>query len=410
MTALLADPVSEVVAAAERLLERRTGAPVTLVDPVDLGGSGRTVVLRVRCAANPFSLPRTLVIKQVRELSEVAHARSVAGYPGGTAGDGTFEGDLLGRGGAAGGEVAETAFLREAVSYQFATALATDSRPGPSLIAYDLSARLLILTDLGDADPLARLLVRQDEAAVTNSLMALAQSLGRMHAATVGREEDFAALLRRSGVAHLGNAVSGQVATTIPKLPGMLDRDLGAAPASEVIEMAQRATALFDGGRHRAFSPSDLCPDNIIVNDEGVRFLDYEWGGFRDATLDLAYALISFPGCLCSFELSTQRSLAMVEAWRAEVVGMWPHLADDRTLYARLLEAQLVWVWLSTYWFLPEDHARIAAVREHQLSAPRSKALTARWRALGEFAEHAQVAVVADHARDVADRLADVWT
>lgn len=388
MTALLADPVSEVVAAAERLLERRTGAPVTLVDPVDLGGSGRTVVLRVRCAANPFSLPRTLVIKQVREPEEDV------------ADDG---------GGGAPGDVADTAFLREAVSYQFATALATDTRPGPSLIAYDLPARLLVLTDLGDATPLGRLLVRQDASVVTNSLMALAQALGRMHAATVGREEDFSALLRRSGVTHSGNTAYGQVTSAVPALPGMFARDLGVTVAPEVVALAERATALFDGGRHRAFSPSDLCPDNIIVNDEGVQFLDYEWGGFRDATLDLAYALISFPGCLCSFALSTQRSLAMIEAWRAEVVGMWPHLADDRTLYTRLLEAQLVWVWLSTYWFLPEDDARIAAVREHQLSAPRSKVLTARWRALAEFAEHAGVPAVAEHAREVSERLVDVW-
>ncbi|GAA4472666.1 kae1-associated kinase [Rhodococcus olei] len=372
---------------------------MTLVDPVDLGGSGRTVVLRVRCAANPFSLPRTLVIKQVRELSEVAHARSVAVYP-----EETFSG-----GDALPGEVADTAFLREAVSYQFATALATDSRPGPSLIAYDLPERLLILTDLGDATPIARLLQRPDEAAVTNSLMALAQSMGRMHAATVGREEDFTALLRRSGVGHLGNVVADQVATTIPDVPDLLERDLGVATRPEVAQIAQRATTLFSGGRHRAFSPSDLCPDNIIVNDDGVRFLDYEWGGFRDATLDLAYALISFPGCLCSFELSTQRAQAMIEAWRAEVVGMWPQLADDRTLYSRLLDAQLVWVWLSTLWFLPEDHARIAAVREHQLSAPRSTALVARWRALGDFAERAQVSVVADHARETTERLTDLF-
>lgn len=372
---------------------------MTLVDPVDLGGSGRTVVLRVRCAENPFSLPRTLVIKQVRELSEGAHARSVAVYP-----EDTFSG-----GDGHHGEVADTAFLREAVSYQFATALATESRPGPSLIAYDLSARLLILTDLGDATPIARLLVQPEESAVTNSLMALAQSMGRMHAATVGREEDFSALLRRSGVAQLGNIVSEQVASSIPLLPGMLTQEIGVAPGPEVTAAAERAIALFDGGRHRAFSPSDLCPDNIIVNDEGVRFLDYEWGGFRDATLDIAYALISFPGCLCSFELSTERSLAMIEAWRAEVVGMWPQLGDDRTLYSRLLDAQLVWVWLSTYWFLPEDHARIAAVREHQLSAPRSKALISRWRALAEFAEHAKDTAVADHAHEIAARFTENW-
>ena len=67
MTAILADPVSEVVAAAQRLLTRRTGASVTLVDPVDLGGSGQATVVRVRVSANPFQLPRTLVVKQVRD-------------------------------------------------------------------------------------------------------------------------------------------------------------------------------------------------------------------------------------------------------------------------------------------------------------------------------------------------------
>lgn len=391
MTALLADPVSEVVAAAERLLERRTGAPVTLVDPVDLGGSGRTVVLRVRCAENPFSLPRTLVIKQVREASDAAQARA------------DFEAGSR-------GEPADTAFVREAVSYQFATALATEHRPGPSLIAHDLDARILILTDLGDATPIARLLVQPDEATVTNSLMALAQAMGRMHAVTVGREDDFSALLRRSGIRPHASVGSQQVAASIPLLPAMLTQEIGVTPSAEVTAVAERAGALFDGGRHRAFSPSDLCPDNIIVNDEGVRFLDYEWGGFRDATLDIAYALISFPGCLCSFELSTERTLAMIDAWRAEVVGMWPQLGDDRTLHSRLLDAQLVWVWLSTYWFLPDDHTRIAAVREHQLSAPRSKALISRWRALADFAEHTGDAAVADHAHEVAARFTENWT
>ncbi|MFE3291297.1 kinase [Rhodococcus sp. NPDC059234] len=401
MTALLADPVSEVVAAAEQLLERRTGAPVTLVDPVDLGGSGRTVVLRVRCAENPFSLPRTLVIKQVRELSEAAEARSVAVYH-----EDTFAG---GDGRLVSGEIADAAFLREAVSYQFATALATENRPGPALIAYDLSARLLVLTDLGDAMPIADLLVRPDEAAVTNSLMALAQAIGRMHAATVGREEDFTALLRRTGVATRGNLVAEQVASRIPQVPEMLERELGITVDPAVVEIAERTVRLFDGGRFRAFSPSDLCPDNIIVNDEGVRFLDYEWGGFRDATLDIAYALISFPGCLCKFELTDERSAAMVEAWQAEVVGMWPQLADDGMLATRLVEAQLAWVWLSTYWFLPEDHARIAAVREHQLSVPRSKALTGRWKALARAAERANSAAVAAHARETAAALENLW-
>ncbi|QDQ92456.1 kinase [Rhodococcus sp. WB9] len=385
MTAILADPVSEVVAAAEKLLTRRTGAPVTLVDPVDLGGSGRTIVLRVRVAENPFSLPRTLVIKQVREESGVSGARAVD--PDDLAGD------------------SRSAFLREAVSYQFATALATDSRPGAELLASDLDARLLVLSDLGDATPISALLEHSDSDTVTNTLMAMAQALGRMHAATVGREEDFTALLRRAEVAHCDDTVAEQVERAVPAVPGLLSEILRVDVSPDLTDQVARAAKLFESGRFRAFSPSDLCPDNIIVNDEGVRFLDYEWGGFRDAMLDIAYALVSFPGCLCSIDLSEDRTQAMIEAWRAEVVGMWPALADDNVLAARMVEAQLIWVWLSTYLFLPENHTRIAAVREHHLSVPRSEALIQRWDKLARSADHAGNTVVAHHARVIADKI-----
>lgn len=382
MTAIIADPVSEVVAAAEDLLTRRTGAPVTLVDPVDLGGSGRAIVLRVRVDENPFSLPRTLVIKQV-PASRGARREALGPVSGGE----------------------DAAFQREAVSYQFSTALARDSRPGAELLAYDIAARLLVLSDLGDATSIAALLKSTDADTVTNTLMALAQALGRMHAATVGREGDFTALLRRVEVAHGTDPMTEQAATALAEVPVLLERELGLAVPQDVRDRARRAAKLFTGGRFRAFSPSDLCPDNIIVNDEGVRFLDYEWGGFRDATLDLAHALTSFPACLCSIDLSYERSRAMVEAWRAEVVGIWPALADDRVLSECIIDAQLIWVWLSTYLFLPNDDRGIAAVREHQLSVPRSEALSRRWTDLARFAAHSGSPAVAAHAERTAERL-----
>ncbi|WP_305094896.1 kinase [Prescottella sp. R16] len=383
MTAILTEPLSEVVAAAEKLLTRRTGATVRLVDPVDLGGSGRTIVLRVRVAENPFSLPRTLVLKQVLNPDSAA----TDAEPGPV--------DVP----------VDVAFLREAVSYQFATALATENRPGAELLAYDFDERLLVLGDLGDSTPFASLLDSDDPDTVTNSLMAMAQALGRMHAATVGREEDFTALLRRAEVAHCGDVVAEQATDALATVPALLADHLGVEVPAEVVEIADRATKLFGGGRFRAFSPSDLCPDNIIVNDAGVRFLDYEWGGFRDATLDLAYALVSFPACLCSVDLSYDRARAMTEAWRAEVVGMWPALGDDALLTERVLDAQLVWVWLSTYLFLPEDYARIAAVRDHQLSAPRADVLISRWEHLAEFADRSGNSALTEHATLVVGRL-----
>ncbi|RRQ28845.1 kinase [Rhodococcus sp. Eu-32] len=387
MTATLADPVSEVVAAAQQLLTKRTGAPVTLVDAVDLGGSGQAVVLRVRVAENPFQLPRTLVIKQLRETAADADVHEGKQTTG-----------------------SQAAFLREAASYQFATALATDSRPGPDLLAYDLHARLLVLSDLGDASPITTLLRHSDTASVTNSLMAMAQALGRMHAATVGREEDFAALLRRAGLPLSDDGIAAQIPDALVAVPRMLsdELDLGETPES-ILHRVERSGRLFAHGAFRAFSPADLCPDNIIVNDEGVRFLDYEWGGFRDATLDITYALASFPGCLCHFDLSTERAQAMIDAWRAEVVGIWPHLADDHVLASKILDAQLIWVWLSTYWFLPNDHARIAAAREHHLSVPRSAALLARWSVLADQAERTGASDVAEFVHRVVTALRVKW-
>lgn len=384
MTALLAERTAEVVAAAEQLLAKRMGAPVKLADPVELGGSGRTVVLRVRVAENAYSLPRTLIVKQVSEsgIDPV---------------DGSGSEPSIGS--------VDSAFLHEAVSYQFATALAQEDRPGPDLLAVDIDARLLILSDLGGGTRLTAVLQDAPTSVVTNSLMAFAQALGRLHASTVGREHDFTALMRRSEVAHQTEAISAQATAAIGAVPALLEQYAGVTVPAEIDAQARRGSRLFGGGRFRAFSPSDLCPDNVIVNEDGIRFLDYEWGGFRDATLDIAYALVSFPACLCQHDLSRDRAHAMVEAWRAEVVGMWPQLADDDLLRTRILEAHLVWVWLTTFWFLPDDHGRIAAVREHRLSVPRSDALIARWDTLGVAAREAGRDDIADFAHTVASAI-----
>ncbi|MCX0272269.1 kinase [Nocardia zapadnayensis] len=379
MTALLAERATEVVSAAQQLLTKRMGAPVKLSDPTELSGSGRTTVLRVRVAENAFSLPRTLIIKQVR--GSVSDPKNVTITPGVASVD--------------------SAFLREAVSYQFTTALSRGERPGAYLIAHSLPDRLLVLSDLGENTKLTDVLSSGIEPATRNAMMAFAQALGRMHAATVGREPDFVALLRRVDVVHRVDGIAQQAEAAVAEMPAVLRRELGMEVPDEVSEQIAHGARLFTGGRFRAFSPSDLCPDNVILNEEGARILDYEWGGFRDATLDIAYALVSFPGCLCDIELSRERALQMVEAWRAEVVGVWPALADDALLADKILEARLIWVWLSTYWFLPADHARIAAAREHGLSVPRSDALLNRWAGLAEDARCLGNDAVGDFAEAV---------
>lgn len=363
-------PVDEVVEAAEKLLKRRTGAAVTLVDATDLGGASSSVVLRVRVAENPFSLPRSLVIKQVR-------GESADGNEG---------------------------FRREVVSYQFATSLTADSRPGPELIAHDLDARLLVLSDLGDAPAMGELLARKGEQEMTNSLMALTQALGQMHSNTFGREEDFAALLQRTPGVGGTDPMLCQVERAIAELPALLEGALGVMVLPEIAMTVADAGRVFGNGGFRAFSTADLCPDNILVNEDGVQFLDYEWGGFRDATLDISYALASFPACRCALELGQQQVEAMVESWRAEVVGVFPQLRDDSLLYSRLLEELLVWLWLSTWLFLDENSGGGSAgdtASSHALSVNGRESLRRRWRVLANFAESLDAERLEEHALEV---------
>ncbi len=352
MTALLAERAAEVVSAAQHLLTKRMGAPVKLSDPIELSGSGRTTVLRVRVAENAFSLPRTLIVKQLRGG---AHDRRIGGLAPGVAST-------------------DSAFLREAVSYQFTTALSSEHRPGAYLLAHNLAERLLILSDLGENASLTAVLRTGVEPASRNALMAFAQAMGRMHAATVGREADFVALLRRVDVVHRIDGIAQQAEAAIGEVPGLLQRELGIEVPGEIAQRIVAGNRLFSAGRYRAFSPSDLCP-----------------------------------GCLCDFELSRERARQMVEAWRSEVVGVWPALADDTLLAERILEARLIWVWLTTFWFLPADHTRIAAAREHGLSVPRSAALINRWAALAEDARCTGDDALGDFAEHVSATLEERW-
>src|SRR5262245_39007218 len=92
------------VLAAESLLGRRFGSKIKLADPVDLGGSERSIVLRVKVASSSFALPRTLVLK-----------RYVLPPP----------------------DEPCDSFVREAVSYQLFSSLAAEDRVCPELFAHE---------------------------------------------------------------------------------------------------------------------------------------------------------------------------------------------------------------------------------------------------------------------------------
>lgn len=367
-----ADPeVLATVVAAESVLSRRFGATIKLSEPQDLGGSERSVVLRVRVATSPFSLPRTLVLKRYLEPPD-QHCDS---------------------------------FVREAASYQLFTALASEDRMCPELFAHGADSRLVVLEDLGGAPTLADKLLGDDARAAERALLSYSRSLGRLHATTAGREADFDALERRLTVPDFKDPLAVDGATALAALPALLDTELGLSTPEEAKAHARNSRQLLDTGRHRAFSPSDSCPDNNLITNRGVRFLDFEGGCVRNAIFDAAYLRVPFPSCWCPFALPAGMTDAMLAGWRAEVKVVWPDVDDDALLLPRLLDAQLFWVWFTTWQFFTRPEAAQPHSTNLADTPPDTLVLTDRWRRLAEAAEASGVAAVAEHSAKVSDAL-----
>lgn len=366
-------PVLAALAAAERLLSRRAGAGVALADPEDLGGSDRSVVARARVARNPFSLPRTLVVKQYLGAPDPERVDP---------------------------------FHYEVASCQLFTALPADIRPSPVIIAHDPQTRLLVLEDLGRGSTLADMLFGSDPAAAQRCLLSWARGLGGMQAATAGREGDFGALLRRLGERSWRDPMADVARAALAGVPGLLAEELEVGVSAAAAQEAHETARLLGGTRYRAFSPSDTCPDNNLVTSRGVRFVDFEWGCFRDVVLDAAYFRVPFPGCEASFALPPGMAEAMLQAWRNEIVTVWPDLDHPEHLERRLLRAQLLWVWLCTWWLLPRVRGRDMPVGLDATRSPRiSTALSHYWRQMAEVAQHGGLPASAALGREVAAAL-----
>ncbi|CAM2936630.1 phosphotransferase [Saccharomonospora xinjiangensis] len=360
--------IARAVATAESVLAQRFGSAIPLAEPEDLAGSGPAVVVRARVASSAFALPRTLVIKH---------------YPGAATSD---------------------SFAREAASYQLFTALPPEDRVCPELLAHDGDKRVLVIDDLGRAPTLEDKLRGSDSRAAETALLSWARSLGRMHASTASREADFHALLRRLSGRSRSDGEAGYLdgeelvpLAAVAELPALLHDSFGVRTPDVVLDAVERAADSARSLSYRAFSPVDLWPDNNLITGAGVRFLDFEHGCIRNALADVAHLRVPFASSPQPLALPSGLSEAMTAAWRAEVVELWPALADDNLLSAYTLGAQLVLVWLSTWRELP----RIAGTSRPG-PASRAAALVTWWRDLSTRADRAGDDAVAEHAATVA--------
>ena len=303
----------EIVAVAEELLSKRFGGTQSLTDIEKLGGSGTAIVLRARVAPSPFLQQRSVVLKYTPATND---------------------------------SMDDAALIREVVSYQFTTSLPKDVRPGPVLLAYDIDSRLLVISDSGEGETFADLLNYSGPEQRLQLLRNLGQSIGRMHAGTADREQHFDILLTRMlsrypDTAELHEMRDASLLVSIDNGVELLSNADVQVP-HVVRDFATDAQRRLASGQHRAFTPFDLSPDNIIYA-ERTQFLDYEWAGFRDSTFDVACVGAGFPQCLFPHTITDVEADAFIESWVREVNGIWPNVNNRVRLQARIVTALIGW-------------------------------------------------------------------
>lgn len=308
---------NSVVEEASQMLSRRFGGEPELSDIETLSGSGNAVVLRARTTPSAFFPHRSVVIKY----------NPVTGHT-----------------------IDDAALLREVVAYQFTTSLSEEVRPGPVLLAHDVDKRILVLSDAGDGDTLADTLTRSGEDERRDLLRGLGSALGKMHAGTASRKEDYDALLNRQLRKHPEYAEHQALRDDSLQSSILIGADIlseaGLEPPEHVLELARTATGNLSSGRIRAFTPFDLSPDNIIVGHT-LTFLDYEWAGFRNVGFDVACVVAGFPQFLFTRPISDEEAEVFIHAWKRRIVDVWPQLADEQTLHELLVACLIGWAFSS---------------------------------------------------------------
>ncbi len=319
--------IDDALARATHLLGSRFGGTPELTHPENLGGSGDSLVIRVKVSPNPFLQERTVVIKQLPPVTSGENGRR---------GDADAE--------------AISAMIREVVAYQYTNTLAEEHRPGPQLLAHDIDERIMVLSDSGDGRNYSDILTMDDETDRAAALRKLGRALGRMHVATADGQEAFDTLNRRQHSRH--NLPASRVTDRDVDVAALVEQGLdllrrsGVTVDPTVEEFAHEAGQRQSRTRVQAFTPFDLTPDNIMLADTVV-FLDYEWAGFRDIVSDVACVIAGFPHDITTPLLDSEELREFIESWSTEVSVVWPAVREEGRLEKALMASLVGWALMS---------------------------------------------------------------
>lgn len=316
--------------AAEEVLHKALNGAMRLGEPEMLREQGRNRVARFPVLEGPEGAPASVVVKTAIGEGEGAYDPA-----GGLSTD------------------ANRRFFNEWAGNRFLTDLGLSPGLGARLYGGSRETGVIVLEDLGAPRSLADHMLAEGRDALETALGQYAASMGRLHAATIGRR----AGLDRIRL-ELAN-VTAQPEAPLEDYQKQIERfreqctALGVMPASGFdadVEEVLRALVK-ESEPFLVFKPGDTCPDNHRLMDDGwARFFDFEFAGFGHALLDAAYFYMPFPTCWCVNRLPDEQIARMETIYRRELASGFPPALDDAVFLPALAAACAYWAMATLAW------------------------------------------------------------
>ena len=227
--------------------------------------------------------------------------------------------------------------LREHATLRFVADL-TELPAGPIVprpIA--VAGELQVMEDLSPRTPLHDLLLADPDEPALRGLEEMVDLLAALHAATRGREAEYAAYLPSSWStarpAHddpSGSAGPARHhAPVVLDVPGLGFR-AGSAPRPDddaVIELEDLTRRLVEPGELHALSNGDSAPGNVLVaRGLPARLIDFESGGYQHALTDLASLYLPHPAWITATD---PVATGLEQRYREAMATVAPVFGDD---------------------------------------------------------------------------------
>jgi hypothetical protein len=371
----------EKVAIAEKLVSDSFGRDIQLA-PVEIAGpgTGRAHILRMRTSVDDPSIPKSFIVKLVNE-----------DYPW-----------VSGK-----AELFRT-FFNEWATYEFFRQLKLPELIVPRFYGGDAEAGVIVIEDLGKVENAYDAVFGADATYAEEMLIGWMETIGRMHALTVGRQEMFHRIRSALGPTPPETSKTRQKHLMVENFRRTCELVGVKLRRGCVKEIEKIATIVANPGVFAALSKVDNTPGDCVKVGSKLKILDFEFGKFQHALLDATVLRMIYPTAWRGEYLTPASVIVQAEtAYRKELMKCCPQAEDD-VLFAR------AFVGAAAYWCLDNDGQFspefVSGLLEEDNSWRGRQRVVQRLRILAKTSEEfGQLPAIGATAQDLESKLCDLW-